>query len=192
LPRIASSVSRRRLAASCDVIAVDVLLQRERFPFEEVAAAVDAIERGLIRAQDQAGVRVASVGDAGHVAPRVGRVARVHPDRVAVHAPSGLPGTSSLGPAALVAQDQLVGGQRDRLAHHVRRKTLRQRPRRRLSGLFRRTAKIARLSVSTNASSADFVPGARPISLNCSSIAGQHLRGLSDSAFRGHDSALTQ
>src|SRR5207245_2117147 len=56
---------------------------RVGLPFQEVAAALDAVARHLVAAQDQADRAVAGVADAGDVPPGVGRVAGVNPDRVA-------------------------------------------------------------------------------------------------------------
>ena len=95
---------------------------------EEVAAAIDAVAGDLVAAQDQAGGRVPRVGRAGHVPPGVDRVAGVDADRVAVDAaraacPADFPARVPAG----VAEDELVRGQRDRLADARRVDPLGQR-----------------------------------------------------------------
>src|SRR5205823_5884234 len=104
-----------------------VVFDGKGFPFEEVPPAIDAVPSGLVGAQDQAGERISRVGGAGHVPPRVGRVAGVDADRVAVDAPRGFAGGLLGGRTAVVAEDQLVGGQRDRLADRVGRDPFGQR-----------------------------------------------------------------
>ena len=93
---------------------------RHRFPIKKITTARGAVQGDLIRAQNEAGKTVPRIGDAGHIPPGVGRVARVDPDRVAMHASQRFPGLFVAGCSAHVAQDQLIGGQRDRFTH-VRR-----------------------------------------------------------------------
>src|SRR6185503_5346838 len=86
-----------------------VVGRRLRLPVEEVAAAGDAVEGDLVRAEDQAGEPVPRGADAAHAAPRARGIARVDADRVAVDAADRLARPLVAGRPPLVAQEQLVG-----------------------------------------------------------------------------------
>src|SRR6266571_7448830 len=87
---------------------LDVELDRERVPVQKIAAARRAVERGLIRAEDEASESVAGVAHAGQVAPRARRIAGVHANAVAMHAAERLAGHLVARPAAHVAEEQLI------------------------------------------------------------------------------------
>ena len=74
----------------------------------------------------QADDAVAIVGHAGQIAPRVRRVAAVHADRIAVDAADRFVRAGLVLRPAVVAQHQLVGGQRDRFRHGGRIDPFRQ------------------------------------------------------------------
>src|SRR5262249_25662469 len=93
-----------------------VLGQRPRLPGEEVAAALDAVARRLPGAADQARERVAGAAGAREAAPRVRRVVLGRADRIAGRAAERLVGLPLVVAAPVVAEQQLVGRQRDRLA----------------------------------------------------------------------------
>ena len=83
----------------------------------------------MIGPDDHAGDDVAAVADPGDVPPGVGGVGGMDADRGAMNASLGLAGV--LPCAARVVQDELVGGQRDRLADRPRARCRRPgRPRR--------------------------------------------------------------
>src|SRR5206468_3074308 len=54
----------------------------QRLPIKKITTAHGAVQGDLIRAENEAGKTVPRIGDARHIAPGVGRVARVDPDRV--------------------------------------------------------------------------------------------------------------
>src|SRR5262245_18960857 len=58
----------------------------KRLPSEIIPTARGAVQGDLIRAKNKAGKTVPRIGDFGHVAPGIGRVAGVHPDRIPVDA----------------------------------------------------------------------------------------------------------
>src|SRR5438132_11455290 len=88
---------------------INVVLERQRVPVEEIARARGAIESDLISAEDEASEGVPGVADAGEVAPGAGGVAGVDADAVAVNAADGLAGGFVARGAAHVAQAELVG-----------------------------------------------------------------------------------
>ena len=69
----------------------------------------------VIGTDDQAGVGIAAVADAGDVPPGVRGIGGVDADRCAMDAPDRLLGRVRLATAGVV-EHELVGGQRDRLA----------------------------------------------------------------------------
>src|SRR5437867_9517614 len=76
----------------------------QRLPIKKIPTACRAVEGDLIRAQNEAGKTVPRVGDSSHIPPGVGRVARVDPDRVAMHAPQRFSGLFIAGRSSHVAQ----------------------------------------------------------------------------------------
>src|SRR5258705_8609830 len=91
-------------------------LQGKWLPVEEIAAAVDAVEGDLVAAQNQTCEGVSWIAHAGEVAPGVGRVAGVDADGVAVDGADGFVGGFVAEGAADVAENELIGGQRNGLA----------------------------------------------------------------------------
>ena len=91
--------------------------RRKGLPIKKITTARGAVQGDLIRAKNEAGKTVPRIGDAGHIAPGVGRVACVDTDRVTVHAAQRFSGLFVAGRSSHVAEHQLIGGQRDRFAH---------------------------------------------------------------------------
>ncbi|HEX3451296.1 MAG TPA: hypothetical protein VHS97_23785 [Isosphaeraceae bacterium] len=103
---------------------------------EKVAPSLHAVTSNLVGAEYQAGDGISRVAHLGHVSPRIGRVARVDSDRITVDAAGWLVGLSFGSAAAGVAQDQLVGRERDGFADRVRGHALGQGGRCRVGGLI--------------------------------------------------------
>src|SRR5882724_7113996 len=80
----------------------------ERLPIEEIAAAGCAIEGNLVGSENQAGKTVSRVGHECHVAPGISGVARMNPNRVAVHTANRLSGDFIAGSAAHVPKNELI------------------------------------------------------------------------------------
>src|SRR5262249_43741207 len=85
----------------------------KRVPMQEIAAAADAVERDLISPKDQAGAGVSGVANAGEIAPCAGGIACVHADAVTVDAARRLAHRFLARSATHIAQDELVGRERD-------------------------------------------------------------------------------
>src|SRR5262245_15616070 len=83
---------------------------------EEIATALGAVEGNLICSEDEAGHGISTIGDAGEVPPCTGGVAGVNTDAVSVHTAGRFAGHFMLGEASNVAQDELIGGERDGFA----------------------------------------------------------------------------
>ncbi len=94
----------------------DVILERKRFPVEEVAAAVGAVAGGLPCAENEAGAGISRIAGAGEVAPCVGAVAGVNADGVAVNTARRFAGGFLLWRTSMIAQKKLIRGQRDGFA----------------------------------------------------------------------------
>ena len=105
---------------------VQMPLHRQRLPVEEIAAAIRAVERDLVGAEDEAGEGVPRIRDARHVAPGVRAVAGVDANAVAVDAAHQLAHLFIARRAAGVAENELIGGERDRFTDGVRRDPFRK------------------------------------------------------------------
>src|SRR5207247_6937551 len=86
---------------------IEVPLDRERRPVQEIAAARGAVQGNLIRAENETGKSVPGVTDAGEVAPGARGIAGVPADAVAVNAADRLARRLCLWWAASVAEDKL-------------------------------------------------------------------------------------
>ena len=117
---------------------IEMPLNGDGRPVQEVAATLRAVERHLIRAKNQAGVGVSGITHAGHVAPGIGGIAGVNADAVAMHAAGRFAEAFLGGRASVVAEHQLVCGERKRLSHGGRRHAFRKRGGHGVGGLRRR------------------------------------------------------
>ena len=115
---------------------VEMPLHRQRRPVQEIAAARGAVEGDLIRAENEAGEGVSGVAHAGQVAPGARRIAGMHADAVAVDAAERFARRLSLRRPAPVAQDKLIGRERNRFADRGGRKTFGERGGGGFGGLF--------------------------------------------------------
>src|SRR6267378_3890737 len=90
---------------------LNMALQREWIPMQEVTAAGGAVEGDLVSAENQAGESIARVAYSGQVAPGASGVTSVDTDAVAMDAPDRFAGRFTTGRATHVSQDQLISGQ---------------------------------------------------------------------------------
>ena len=93
----------------------------------EIAAARRPVQGHLVCPENQTRETVPRVAHARQIAPRVGRITGMDADGIAMHAPHRFARNFLAGRPALVAQDQLIRRQRDRLAHRGRQNALGER-----------------------------------------------------------------
>jgi len=120
---------------------INVTLKRQRSPVQEIPTARGAVERDLIGPEDEASEGVPGIAYASEVAPGTSRVASVHANAVPVNAAQWFANYLIVGRAAHVAQDELIGRERDCFAHGGGRETFSECRGGGFGGLVRRGCK---------------------------------------------------
>jgi hypothetical protein len=114
----------------------EVAWQWERSPIEEIAAAVGAVERHLICAEDQTSESVSGITDTSQIAPGASGIARMNADAVAMDAAGRFAGRFFTRRPPHVAKDELVGSERNSFADRRGREPFRKGRGRGFGGLF--------------------------------------------------------
>src|SRR4051812_39648619 len=100
--------------------------ERQWVPILKVSAPSNAVAGCLVGAKNQAGKCISVVADPRQIAPRASRIARVHTDAVAVNAAQWFAGYFLPRRPPSVAQNELVGSERNGFANIGWREAVRE------------------------------------------------------------------